>query len=83
MIRLACNICKRDLPLDGQQVQNPMHFCERCLPDAETYIREITQLCKENANALSKAIERHRGSFVANRQARLRVVENEGQKATG
>lgn len=83
MIRLACNICKRDLPLHAQSLQNPMHFCDRCAPDAEQYMREVAQMCEENANALNKAIERHRGNFVANRQARLKVIPNESQKATG
>lgn len=83
MIKIACNICKRDLPLAGQNVQTPMHFCDRCLPDAEIYVREVAQLCEESANALNKAIDRHRGNFIANRQARLKVVSGESQKATG
>jgi hypothetical protein len=76
VIRVACDVCKRDLPNPALAVGN-FAFCERCAPYHEEFIKGILQVTVESTQAYQKSMDRFRNKFIQDRvnQPKLKAVE--------
>ena len=66
MIRVCCDICRKDLSQPHVTVGS-FHFCERCSPYGEDYMREVTRLGAEGMMEIGKRIERFRNQYLKDR----------------
>ena len=73
MIKLACNICHREVK--DQPANAIAHFCERCMPFADEFIAEYAKIFAEANAVLQKRMESFRNDFIRNRIAKLEVVK--------
>jgi hypothetical protein len=82
MLKCICDACRRDLPQPAISAGN-FHFCDRCAPFHEDYIKGVMQITVESTQAYIKAVERYRNKFIQEHVSKLRAVPSASQSISG
>lgn len=58
MLKIACNLCQANMK--SGDLSQTLHFCERCLPHSEEYMKSVAALYGEAMDGFNKKVERLR-----------------------
>ena len=68
MIRIACDLCQTTMKTGD--TSKPYHFCERCAPFGEDYVKGVDDLRRSAFDGFVKAVERLRAETVRTKIAK-------------
>ena len=61
MLKPVCDICKREVRGD---IRQSLHFCDRCVPFAQSYCDKRAELAAKIMAASEKQIDQFRNEFL-------------------
>lgn len=63
MLRVSCDICRRDIPYPTA-TGDTYHFCERCSEWSEEYKGHVNKIARECFAIAAKKVEKFRNDFL-------------------